>query len=89
VGEHRLKLNHLLRTGAASLLGGSVSVSRENFRGDYLATLPNSNRDNQAPYGIDARSQDIDITSYLNQLQQRVKQQWLPGLSQSSRPDGA
>ena len=73
------------RTGAASLLGGSVSVSRENFRGDYLATLPNSNRDNQAPYGIDARSQDIDITSYLNQLQQRVKQQWLPGLSQSSR----
>ncbi|MEH2071903.1 MAG: TonB family protein [Nostoc sp.] len=72
-------------TGAASLLGGTVSVSSRNFSGDYLAALPNSNRDRQAPPGIDAQSQDIDITSYLNQLQQQVRQQWLPGLSQSSR----
>ncbi|MDZ7962417.1 MAG: TonB family protein [Aulosira sp. DedQUE10] len=70
---------------AASLLGGTVSVSSRNFSGDHLAALPNSNRDNQAPFGIDARSQDIDITSYLNQLQQRVKQQWLPGVSDSDR----
>ncbi|MEH1839422.1 MAG: TonB family protein [Nostoc sp.] len=62
-----------------------MSVSSRNFSGDYLAALPNSNRDNQAPSGIDASSQDIDITSYLNQLQQQVKQQWLPGVSQSSR----
>jgi len=73
------------KTGAASLLGGTMSVSSRNFSGDNLAALPNSNRDNQAPFGIDAQSQDIDITSYLNQLQQRVKQQWLPGVSQSSR----
>ncbi|WP_143842178.1 TonB family protein, partial [Nostoc sp. 106C] len=72
-------------TGAASLLGGTVSVSSRNFSGDNLAALPNSNRDRQGTSGIDAQSQDIDITSYLNQLQQRVKQQWLPGLSQSSR----
>ncbi|WP_341526325.1 TonB family protein [Nostoc sp. UHCC 0302] len=75
----------LKTTGAASLLGGPVSVSSRSFNGDYLAALPNSNRDNQAPAGIDAKRQDIDITSYLNQLQQRVKQQWLPGISQSSR----
>ncbi|MDF5710321.1 MAG: TonB family protein [Nostoc sp. S4] len=74
-----------INTGAASLLGGTVSVSSRNFSGDYLAALPNSNRDRQAPSGIDAQSQDIDITSYLNQLQQQVRQQWLPGLSQSSR----
>ncbi|WP_375474435.1 energy transducer TonB, partial [uncultured Nostoc sp.] len=74
-----------LKTGAASLLGGTVSVSSRNFSGNYLAALPNSNRDNQAPSGIDASSQNIDITSYLNQLQQQVKQQWLPEVSQSSR----
>ncbi|WP_179198182.1 TonB family protein [Nostoc sp. T09] len=72
-------------TGAASLLGGTVSVSSRNFSGDNLAALPNSNRNNQAPSGIDATSQDIDITSYLKQLKQRVKQQWLPGLSDSDR----
>ncbi|BAY29755.1 TonB family protein [Nostoc carneum NIES-2107] len=72
-------------TGAASLLGGTLSVSSRNFSGNNLAALPNSNRDRLAPSGIDAQSQDIDITSYLNQLQQQVKQQWLPGLSQSSR----
>ncbi|MEH2044795.1 MAG: TonB family protein [Nostoc sp.] len=73
------------KTGAASLLGGTQSVSSRNFSGDYLAALPNSNRDNQATSGIDASSQDIDMTSYLNQLQQQVKQQWLPEVSQSSR----
>ena len=74
-----------VKTGAASLLGGTLGVSSRNFSGDYLAGLPNSNRDRQAPSGIDASSQNIDITSYLNQLQQRVKQQWLPEVSQSSR----
>ncbi|MEH2180740.1 energy transducer TonB [Nostoc sp.] len=74
-----------LKTGAASLLSGTQSVSIRNFSGNYLAALPNSNRDNQAPSGIDASSQDIDMTSYLNQLKQQVEQQWLPGVSQSSR----
>ncbi|WP_334885588.1 energy transducer TonB family protein [Nostoc sp.] len=73
------------KTGAASLLGGTVSVSGRNFSGDYLAGLPNSNRDRQATSGIDASSQNIDITFYLKQLQQQVKQQWLPEVSQSSR----
>ncbi|MBN4005366.1 energy transducer TonB [Nostoc sp. LPT] len=74
-----------LKTGAASLLGGTQSVSSRNFSGNYLAALPNSNRDNQAPSGIDASSQDIAITYYLNQLQQQVKQQWLPEVTESSR----
>ncbi|MBW4565180.1 MAG: TonB family protein [Mojavia pulchra JT2-VF2] len=72
-------------TGAAGLLGGTVSVSSRNFSGDNLAASPNSNRDRKTTSGIDAQSQDIDITSYLNQLRQRVKQQWLPGMSQSDR----
>ncbi|WP_375498245.1 TonB family protein [uncultured Nostoc sp.] len=74
-----------LKTGAASLLGGTLGVSSQNYRGDDLAALPNSNRDRQATSGIDARSQDIDLTSYLNKLKQRVRQQWLPGMSQSNR----
>jgi TonB family protein len=72
-------------TGAAGLLGGTVSLSSRNFSGDNLAASPNSNRDRKATSGIDAQSQNIDITSYLNQLRQRVKQQWLPGMSQSDR----
>ncbi|MHC5598796.1 MAG: TonB family protein [Nostoc sp.] len=75
-----------LKTGAASLLGGTVGVSSRNYRGDELAALPNSNRDRIiGTSGIDARSQDIDLTSYLNKLKQRVQQQWLPGMSQSNR----
>jgi TonB family protein len=74
-----------LKTGAASLLGGTVGVSSQNYRGDELASLPNSNRDRQAASGIDARSQDIDLTSYLNKLRQRVQQQWLPEMSRSNR----
>jgi len=94
LGQSRTKLSERtqsqvqpsLKTGAASRLGGPLSISSSrNSNGDYLAALPNTNRDNQAPSGIDARRQDIDISSYLKQLQQRVKQQWLPGLSQSSR----
>ncbi|MCW5313511.1 TonB family protein [Nostoc sp. KVJ3] len=74
-----------LKTGAASLLGGTMSVSSQNYHGDELAALPNSNRDRQGTSGIDARSQDIDLTSYLNKLKQRVQQHWLPGISQSNR----
>jgi TonB family protein len=74
-----------LKTGAASLLGGTLGVSSRNYHGDDLAALPNSNRDRQGTSGIDARSQDIDLTSYLNKLKQRVQQQWLPGMSQSNR----
>ncbi|MEH2434505.1 MAG: TonB C-terminal domain-containing protein [Nostoc sp.] len=62
-----------------------MSISSQNYRGDDLAALANSNRDRQATSGIDARSQDIDLTSYLNKLKQRVRQQWLPGMSQSNR----
>ncbi|MBW4458132.1 MAG: TonB family protein [Nostoc indistinguendum CM1-VF10] len=74
-----------LKTGAASLLGGTLAVSSQNYRGDQLTTVPNSNRDRLGVSGIDARSQDIDLTSYLNKLKQRVQQQWLPGMSQSNR----
>ncbi len=83
-GRTPISAQSSVKTGAASLLGGTFSVSSRNFSGD-LAALPNSNRDNQGTSGIDASSQDIDITSYLNQLQQQVKQQWLPGASKSSR----
>ena len=71
-------------SGAASRLGGSISVSSRNFRGNYQAALPNSNRFNRGAEGIDARA-DVDMGSYLMQLQQRVRQQWIPGLTQSSR----
>ncbi|WP_375493939.1 energy transducer TonB, partial [uncultured Nostoc sp.] len=74
-----------LKTGAASLLGGTVGVSSQNYRGEQLASVPNSNRDRIGSSGVDASSQDIDITSYLNKLKQRVQQQWLPGMSQSNR----
>ncbi|MHC5825284.1 MAG: energy transducer TonB family protein, partial [Nostoc sp.] len=84
-GQTRSQAHSSRKTGGASLLGGTVGVSSRNFSGDYLAALPNSNRDRQAAAGIDASSQNIDITSYLNQLQQQVKQQWLPEVSQSSR----
>jgi TonB family protein len=74
-----------LKTDAASLLGGTLGVSSQNYRGDQLAFVPNSNRDRQGTSGIDARSQNIDLTSYLNKLKLRVQQQWLPGMSQSNR----
>ncbi|MEH1955466.1 TonB family protein [Nostoc sp.] len=74
-----------LKTGAASLLGGTVGISSQNYRGDQLAAVPNSNRDRLGASGIDAHSQDIDLTSYLNKLKQRVQRQWLPGMSQSNR----
>ncbi|WP_273770877.1 TonB family protein [Nostoc sp. UHCC 0926] len=93
LGQSRTRLNGRTpsqaqsspKTGAASLLGGTLSVSSQNYHGDDLAALPNSNRDHQATSGIDARSQDIDLTSYLKKLQQRVQQEWLPGLSDSDR----
>lgn len=74
-----------LKTGAASLLGGTVGVSSQNYRGDQLAAVPNSNRASLGTSGVDASSQDVDLTSYLNKLKQRVQQQWLPGMSQSNR----
>ncbi|MEH1795662.1 MULTISPECIES: energy transducer TonB [unclassified Nostoc] len=74
-----------LKTGAASLLGGTVGVSSQNYRADQLATVPNSNRDRIGTSGVNASSQDVDLTSYLNKLKQRVQQQWLPGMSQSNR----
>ncbi|MEH2390685.1 MAG: TonB family protein [Nostoc sp.] len=74
-----------LKRGAASLLGGTVGVSSQNYRADQLAAVPNSNRDRIGTSGVDASSQDVDLTSYLNKLKQRVQQQWLPGMSQSNR----
>ncbi|WP_016879828.1 TonB family protein, partial [Chlorogloeopsis fritschii] len=71
--------------GAASKLGGPLSVSRDNFKPDDLAALPNSNRSNEGSEGIDARRIDADINSYLEQMRQKVRQHWIPGLSQSSR----
>lgn len=71
-------------SGSASSLGGPISLSSRNFRGDYQAVLPNSNRSNWGTEGIDAH-RDVDLGSYLEQLQLRVKQQWIPGLTQYSR----
>lgn len=69
--------------GAASLLGGPVSLSSRNLGGDSQATLPNSNRSNRGTPGVDAR-QDVDFGFYLEQLQQKVRRQWMPQLTQSS-----
>ena len=71
-------------SGAASRLGGAISVSGRDSKGNYQAALPNSNRFNRGTQGIDAR-RDVDMGSYLMQLQQRVRQQWIPGLTQNSR----
>lgn len=50
---------------------------------DLGGNLPNSNRSNRATAGIDAR-RDVDMGAYYQQLQQRVRQQWIPGITQSS-----
>ncbi|GAB1543930.1 hypothetical protein NUACC21_66060 [Scytonema sp. NUACC21] len=71
------------KSGAASRLGGPVSLSNRNFE-NHLAALPNSNQSNPAFEGIDARK-DADLGPYLAQLQRQVKQQWIPGLTQYSR----
>lgn len=93
LGQSRTKLSggiasqsqSSLKTGAASLLGGTVGVSSQNYRGDQLAVVPNSNRDRIGTSGVDASSQDVDLTSYLNKLKKRVQQQWLPVMSQSNQ----
>ncbi|MUG91655.1 TonB family protein [Scytonema sp. UIC 10036] len=69
-------------SGAASRLGGPVSLSSRNIQ-ESLAALPHSNPSNRALDGIDARKDDLG--PYLEQLQRQVKQQWIPGLTQSSR----
>ncbi|MEH1915819.1 energy transducer TonB [Nostoc sp.] len=84
-GQTPTQAQSSLKTGAASLLGGTVGVSSQNYRGDQLAAVPNSNRDRIGTSGVDASSQDVDLTSYLNKLKKRVQQQWLPGMSQSNR----
>ncbi|MFQ4146576.1 TonB family protein [Chlorogloeopsis sp. ULAP02] len=66
-------------------MGGPLSVSRDNFRAEDLAALPNSNRSNEGSQSIDARRIDADISAYLEQMRQKVRQYWIPGLSQSSR----
>jgi TonB family protein len=70
-------------SGVASRLGGPISISGRDRNGNYQAALPNSNRFNRGAAGIDAR-RDVDIGSYLQQLQQQVRQQWIPGITQSS-----
>jgi TonB family protein len=65
-------------------LGGPISLSNRDFGTSNLAALPNSNRLNQSVDGIDAR-QDADLGPYLQQLQEQVRQHWIPGLTQSSR----
>lgn len=71
-------------SGAASRLGGPVSLSSRSIGNNYLAAVPNSNRSNQGTLGIDAR-REVDIGAYLQQLQQRVRRQWIPGMAQSSQ----
>lgn len=72
------------QSGAASRLGGPISLSSRKPGSNSLAALPNSNRLNQGPQGVDAR-RDVDMGAYLAQLQQRVRRQWLPGASQTSK----
>ena len=72
------------KTGAASRLGGPIKVSMRDYRSNYLTSAPNSNRLNRSVDGVDAR-QDTGIAAYLQELQQRVKQQWVPELTQTSR----
>ena len=71
------------KSGASGRLGGPMSVSSGNFSGNYLAALPNSNRLNRAEEGVDAHRDDM--AAYWEQLKQRVRRQWIPELTQSSR----
>ncbi|MBD6617683.1 TonB family protein [Komarekiella sp. 'clone 1'] len=73
-----------LKSGAASRLGGPVSLSSRDFGGNYFAASPNSNRFNPDSNGVDAR-QDTDLGPYLKELQRQVRQQWIPEVTQSSR----
>ena len=63
------------KSGAASQLGGPLSLSMRDYRANSLADTPNSNRFNQSAVGIDAR-QDVNMGAYLEQLRQRVSKQW-------------
>ncbi|MBO3458841.1 TonB family protein [Aetokthonos hydrillicola Thurmond2011] len=72
------------KSGAASRLGGPVSVSTRDLGGNSLASVPNSNRFNQSESGIDARK-DTGLATYLSHLQARVRKQWIPEFTDSSR----
>ena len=65
------------RSGAASKLGGPLTLSSRDL-------AANPNRSNRGAAGVDAR-QDVDMGSYLQQLQRQVRQQWIPGMTQNSR----
>ncbi len=71
------------KSAAPSRLGAPMSVSSRNFGGNYLAALPNSNRLNRAEEGVDAHRDNM--AAYWEQLKQRVRRQWIPELTQSSR----
>lgn len=71
-------------SGAASRLGGPITLSSRNVGDNYWTALPNSNRSNPGTEGIDAR-REAEIGAYLEQLQQKVRQQWIPGLTQHSQ----
>ncbi|AFY34255.1 TonB family protein [Calothrix sp. PCC 7507] len=73
-----------LKSGAASSLGGPISLSSRDLGDNYAAALTNSSRVNPAANGVDAR-QDTNLGPYLKELQRKVKEQWLPTLTQSSR----
>lgn len=70
-------------SGAASKLGGPVTLSSRNLGSNDRATPSNPNRSNTGE-SIAAR-RDPDLGPYLAQLQQRVRQQWIPGLTQNSQ----
>ncbi len=74
-----------LKSGAASRLGGPLSVSSRDFGSNYLAAIPNSNRVNEGPQGVDASQDTDDISPYLNQLQEQIRRQWIPEATQTSR----
>ena len=84
-GASRAQSHQSFTSGGASSLGPPLNVSSRNFGSHFLAALPNPNRVNEGPQGIDARQDSDDISPYLNELQEQIRKQWIPGDSQNSR----
>jgi TonB family protein len=61
-----------------------MSISSHDVSGNYFASVPNSNRSSESEQGIDAH-QDIAWAPYISKLRDKVKQQWVPGFTESSR----
>lgn len=60
-------------------------MSSRTFGNNFLAAIPNSNREDEGPQGVDARQDSDDISPYLNELQEQIRRQWIPEATQNSR----